>query len=87
MSIEKISASLDLLRAEIANLKVEDAASRDRLDALVSELENQLVEPDRIGAAPVDESVKELIEHFEVEHPRITGILNDLMVTLSGMGI
>lgn len=87
MSIEKISASLDLLRAEIANLKVDDAASRDRLDALVCELENQLIEPGRMGAVPVDESVKELIEHFEVEHPRITGILNDLMVTLSGMGI
>ena len=87
MSIEKISASLDLLRAEIANLKVDDAASRDRLNALVSELENQLIEPDRMGAVLVDESVKELIKHFEVEHPRITGILNDLMVTLSGMGI
>jgi len=32
-------------------------------------------------------SVTELIEQFEVEHPRITGVLNDLMVTLSGMGI
>ncbi len=87
MSKEKIGESLDLLRAEIANLKVEDVASRDRLDALVSELENQLVEPALMDAAPIDESVKELIEHFEVEHPRITGILNDLMVTLSGMGI
>ena len=87
MSNEKISASIELLRAEIDNLKVEDAAAKLRLESLVAELERQLTEPERDGASPIDESVKEMIEHFEVEHPRITGVLNDLMVTLSGMGI
>lgn len=87
MSNEKISVSIELLRAEIANLKVEDTAAKARLETLVADLEQQLVEPERVGAPPIDESVKEMIEHFEVEHPRITGILNDLMVTLSGMGI
>jgi hypothetical protein len=31
--------------------------------------------------------MKEAISQFEVEHPRITGILNDLMVALSNLGI
>ena len=87
MSKEKISASIDSLRAEIESLNVEDCAAKVRLEGLVAELESQLEEPANAGAAGLDESVKELIEHFEVEHPRITGILNDLMVTLSGMGI
>jgi len=85
MSKEKISASIESLRAEISNLNVEDKAVKSRLDGLVVELEKQLREP--TGGSALDESVKELIEHFEVEHPRITGVLNDLMVTLSGMGI
>ena len=32
-------------------------------------------------------SVREAIEHFETDHPRATAILNDIMVTLSNMGI
>jgi hypothetical protein len=87
MSKEKISASIESLRAEIGNLDVEDTAAKARLDGLVVELEKQLREPEPADASALDESVKELIEHFEVEHPRITGVLNDLMVTLSGMGI
>jgi hypothetical protein len=87
MSKEKISASIELLRAEIANLKVEDTTAKARLDRLVAELESGLTEPEPASAATLNESVKELIEQFEVEHPRITGVLNDMMVTLSGMGI
>ncbi len=87
MSKEKISESIELLRSEIANLKVEDTAAKARLDSLVAELESGLTEPEPASAATLNDSVKELIEHFEVEHPRITGVLNDLMVTLSGMGI
>ena len=87
MSKEKISESVELLRLEIANLKVEDTAAKARLDSLIAELESGLTEPEPASAATLNESVKELIEHFEVEHPRITGVLNDLMVTLSGMGI
>lgn len=87
MSKEKIAASIESLRAEIDKLEVEDATAKTRLDALVVELEKQLDKPGDAGASGLDESVKELVEHFEVAHPRITGILNDLMVTLSGMGI
>jgi Domain of unknown function (DUF4404) len=87
MSKEKISASIESLRAEIDNLRVEDAAAKERLDALVVELERQLDKPEHDGGSGLDDSLQELIEQFEVEHPRITGILNDLMVTLSGLGI
>jgi len=31
--------------------------------------------------------LKEAISEFEVEHPRLTGILNDIMVALSNLGI
>ncbi len=31
--------------------------------------------------------LKESVNHFEAEHPRATAIINDIMVTLSNMGI
>ncbi|NIT59402.1 MAG: DUF4404 family protein, partial [Aliifodinibius sp.] len=33
------------------------------------------------------DELKEAINRFETEHPRTTAILNDIMVTLSNMGI
>jgi len=87
MDQEKITASIEALRAEIAQLHQDDAASRARLDMLVADLERQLGDPGTVDQSGLEASVGEMIEHFEVEHPRITGVLNDLMVTLSGMGI
>lgn len=87
MSKAKIAASIKSLRAEIDKLEVEDLAAKTRLDALVVELERQLDKPQGASAVGLEDSVKELVDQFEVAHPRITGILNDLMVTLSGMGI
>ena len=33
------------------------------------------------------EDVKDAITHFEVEHPSITGILNEIMMVLCNIGI
>ena len=73
MSQEKISASIELLRAEIGNLKVEDTTIKALLDRSVAELECELTEPEPARAATLNASLKELNEQFEVWHPRITG--------------
>lgn len=87
MSHEKINAAIEALRAEISKLDVDDSVSRERLDHLVGELQQQIDTGEDASAVLLEGSVTEMIEQFEVEHPRITGVLNDLMVTLSGMGI
>ena len=89
MSREQISGSIALLRDEIENLGADSAAAKLRLESLVAALETQLAESESgsESTSKLNDSVGELIGHFEVEHPRITGILNDLMVTLGGMGI
>ncbi len=33
------------------------------------------------------EDIKEAISEFEIEHPRLTGILNDIMIALGNLGI
>ena len=89
MSREQISGSIALLRDEIENLGADSAAAKLRLESLVAALETQLAESESgtESASKLNDSVGELIGHFKVEHPRITGVLNDLMVTLGGMGI
>ena len=76
------------LRAEIDQLPPADEAARDRLTQLIADLETRLSES--AEAADHDSlvgSVQESIRQLEVEHPRTTGVLNHIMMTLSNMGI
>lgn len=88
MSKQKLHNELEKLRNEINHIAAEDTESRNKLNQLISELETQLDIPDgEVQDQGVLTSVKEAIEHFETDHPRATAILNDIMVTLSNMGI
>ena len=58
------------------------------MNRLVAELEGQLevdAEEEHLGA--LAESVRNYVEQLEVEHPRMTGVLNRILVGLSNIGI
>lgn len=89
MSEEKINNALEELRREVERLEVGDSEARERLTNLIENLEQNL-KPSEVsedGHQGLIDDVKEVVTHFEVEHPRVTGILNDIMMTLSNMGI
>jgi hypothetical protein len=90
MSKDQLDDLLAQLRQEVDALGADDQAARERLDALVKQLERRF---DSLGddtlESPEDfmEMLRETVERFEVEHPRATGIVNTIMVTLGNMGI
>ena len=61
------------------------------LDGFVLRLEQALLQEKIEEGAECNrfdlDQLKADIVELEVSHPRVTGILNDLLVTLSGMGI
>ncbi len=87
MSEEELRAALSRLKEEIEGQPLE-AERKQRLQTLAQSVEqavnDESAETDTHGLI---ESVREVIGEFEVEHPRATAILNDIMVTLSNMGI
>jgi hypothetical protein len=92
MSDSELHPPLGQLKSEIARLGPQDDAARARLRALVAEVEQRIdpVEEDDAGEdldEDLMERLRETVERFEVEHPRATGILNNIMVTLGSMGI
>ncbi len=90
MSQDQLHDLIAQLRKEIDALGADDEAARERLDGLIAELERRLENPlDEDLEAPEDfmETLRETVERFEVEHPRATGIVNSIMVTLGNMGI
>ncbi|BBA34076.1 uncharacterized protein sS8_2124 [Methylocaldum marinum] len=87
MTEKEVSEALFNLRKEIEQLSSADSETRVRLETLLADLERQLEASEDEHQLHLIEDLKEAISQFEVEHPRITGILNELMVALSNLGI
>jgi len=86
MTEQKINEALGELRKE--GERLDDPESKERLTSLVENIE-QNVDYSGISEEHEDlvEDLKDAITHFEVEHPRITGILNEITMALSNSGI
>ncbi len=78
------------LREQLLNLQVElqtlpaDSPQRESMAALIAEIEAQLED------GPIEalvEQVEGAVTVFEAEHPRIAAVLNNIIVTLTGMGV
>ena len=88
MSDEKLRKSLDELRSELERLEAEEAQVRERLNALIADVETQIDSPgDAEQGQSLVQDLRRSISEFEVSHPRATAILNQIMVTLGNMGI
>ena len=88
MPIDKLRADLERLREEIASADAGDRESLGRLEALAAQVQRELDEENAVGdpAALVDE-LEEAIAGFEVRHPNLTAIVNNVLVALGSMGV
>lgn len=88
MSNEDLPQLIESLKAEIARLDPGDHEARARREALVADIERRIdASDDSMAHEDLMESLREAVERFEVEHPRTTGIINNIMVMLGSMGI
>ncbi|MFT5199126.1 MAG: hypothetical protein ACI87O_001789 [Planctomycetota bacterium] len=88
MQDAKLKAALEQLREEINQSGLADGPTRTRLNGLISDLESNIgQEPDEQANNTLVEQVKESIGHLELEYPRTTTILNQILTTLGGAGI
>ena len=88
MSREALVKSLEQLRSEIHSLGVNDTAAKERMDRLIIDLEHQVAnEDDHKHRASLLKQLPKLIDEFEARHPNITGIMDQIVNTLSNMGI
>lgn len=87
MNDHSVHEDLARLRSEVERLAAGDHAVRRELDGIIGDIERQLAEPDADAHHGLLRQLRDAISRFETEHPRATAILNDIMVTLSNMGI
>jgi hypothetical protein len=84
----QLTQALEKLRREIGALDTADEASRHKLEQLVEDLEQKLENPeDRELHEDLADRLRDSMLELEVSHPRLTSIMNDIMMKLSNMGI
>lgn len=81
-----LQEKLDALREEVNRSQFSEESDRDHIRQLIEAIDRSGHEAGE-GHEPVIDNIKISIERFETEHPRATAILNEIMVTLSNMGI
>lgn len=88
MSEHDLNTLLEQLRIEMDAVEHGAKEDRERLEGLVASLERRLANPREDNE---DEellgTLTQLLTHYEADHPRITGVLNRILVTLSSLGI
>ena len=84
---KRLDESMRELRSQIGALDVDDQ-SRQQLRSLIEDLEATLR---KAGDAPTHQRLGERLNasvlQFEVSHPRVAVVLNELMEKVSKMGI
>ena len=87
MNERELRTQLDELIIAIEDIPAADAEKK-RLQSLVENIEAQLSNPVVEGEP---ESLADqgdgMVSSFEADHPTVAGILNNIMVTLTSMGI
>ena len=88
MTNTKLHEELERLRSEVNKVTDDNIDAKEKLNLLISDIEKKLDKPsDETHHRNLTENISNSINQFETDHPRATAILNDIMVTLSNMGI
>lgn len=83
----QLEKDIERLKEEAARLPTDDTSGREQLRGLIEQLEAKLAAGGNDDVESLLDHLQDSVAHFEAEHPRATAILNDIMVTLSNMGI
>ena len=88
MERQQLREYLEELNSTIGDLHAPDD-DKNKLTGLIAEIELQLNEPMLVTGDPqtLVDQVENMINTFEQDHPRVSGILNNIMLTLSNMGV
>lgn len=88
MHDNNLQEELEKLRSEVNEAANANDDLTRKLNLLISDIEKKIDDPEDDGDhSDLMQAIKSNINQFESEHPRATAILNDIMVTLSNMGI
>lgn len=85
MDEQQLYEQLECLKQELARSSLGEEP-REKMLGLIDRMEEQMHTPDSAQDG-IAEQFEILVTEFEVSHPTLTGIINNLLVTLGNMGV
>ena len=82
MSEQKLQSLVSQLNSESKKLESLDQGAEQKLETLIRDMEQDLKSPDQVATG-----IQNVIAEFEITHPRISAILEEMTVLLGNMGI
>lgn len=79
---QKLKNHLKELHQELERINSDDP----KLRKLSKDIQDALSQPDEIPHT-LNPSLQHMAEEFEVRHPKLTALINNVMLSLSGLGI
>jgi hypothetical protein len=83
MPHKKVKQSIDELKGELLQTPKETGPFEEKLDAAKEGIEHYTPE----AVKELAQALQKEADEFEVEHPRITALINNVMTSLSNLGI
>lgn len=87
MAEKEVAEALYSLRQEVERLEGAHPELKQRLESLLEALEDRMEASEDKNHLHLVQDMQEALSQFEVEHPTLTGLVNQLMVSLGNLGI
>ncbi|HEX5054911.1 MAG TPA: DUF4404 family protein [Gammaproteobacteria bacterium] len=87
MTQSELKQLLKRLQTEIEDLKTVSSTEKKELETLIRNIRQASGQDDKNMETDLQENLNSAVVRLEASHPRLTAVLNDIMVTLSNMGI
>ncbi|MBL8102984.1 MAG: DUF4404 family protein [Anaerolineales bacterium] len=87
MPNRKIMELLEQLKGELGQIDPKDVKGRELLEDITADISSLLKESSTPAEDSVLQRLQDTIDHFNIEHPKLTMALSEIMSILSNAGI
>lgn len=90
MKRKRLHDSLQELHSEIQQTPSHDSVSEEKLNDLLENVNNVLEHPADVSFdhhRNLMKSLKDSVEYFEISHPKLTGLISNVINSLNALGI
>lgn len=87
MPKNNIRELLQQLQGELDQITPQDQKGRDLLESITTDINSLLQDPNIQRDESVLQRMQDTIDHFNIEHPKLTMALSEIMSILSNAGI
>lgn len=87
MPKNKIRELLEQLQGELDQIGSQDVKGRELLENITADISSLLQDTDIQTDESILTSLQDSIDHFNIEHPKLTMALSEIMSILSNAGI